>query len=93
MKLFEETELSNQLRESNNLLKQRRVPRAHVCHIYQNIKCGCVTDLRDFSSSQAVCINCGATYDWMEVVSFNVFHCYDCHGTKYQVLENRANYP
>lgn len=44
------------------------------------VPCGCATTKAD---ALFECIGCGAHYTG-ELVTFNVFVCYDCKGTRYR---------
>lgn len=78
------------MKNIEELLKFRKIPEHHKLHT-GSIPCGCIKDLDDFNNPQAVCLNCGATYDYIEVISYNIFRCYDCSFYKYQILEKKLN--
>ena len=56
-------------------MPEPRLPRAHAQHLLDNqiITCGCTTP----DKATFIC-KCGACYD-DEVLSFNIWRCYDCN--------------
>lgn len=62
------------------------VPADHVAiqHQYHKdaVPCGCI-DPEVFQGKYLSCEYCGAAYDFMEVLGFPIFRCYDCGACSY----------
>ena len=60
--------------------KEAHTPYAHTSDMHWLYNsCGCATEINNQENKIAVC-QCGAAYDWLEVITFppGVFRCYDC---------------
>jgi len=57
-------------------MSDRHIPFVHKDHT-NNIPCGCCTDLD--SKELKIRCDCEAVYLWREVITFPIFHCYDCN--------------
>lgn len=64
------------------LVAKDHLPIKHQHHMKPGVECGCI-DPKVFLGKYLSCEDCGAAYDFMEVLSFPVFNCYDCGACNY----------
>jgi hypothetical protein len=81
---------SGNIRVDPKLVPVDHIPINHKYHIKPGVACGCI-DPNVFQSKYLSCKYCGAAYDFMEVLSFPVFRCYDCAACEYLGPKEKTN--